>query len=1060
MQIWIGASDNKQLVDAQRWVTDKALHSILHDLETWAISKESTWGECYIFIETFMPQGRQFAGTRNQIDLLIAFSSTAALCELKGHANEISVDDLRRSVRQIRDQRDWIVDLIRGIWERQSIYPFLFLHRMFPNKVRLTAKRMIDVFGAIEIWPVGAHPNLVGTRIGDRPLYFTDGVAERLSRHSTPQLTRDVGLQSFLYDQIVQNESTILPFPNFENAKKFLKYACNLQVRHEPWYVSSLRQQQLEIVSKILNELSLVEIVGTPGVGKSVLAKELIGRGENMVLEVELSNCRSVSDVCRQIDARLNGDLLEGAGEETYIGQLSAEPYTFWIRSYDEPSAMSVNEFLRVLHTVQRESLVPQSRWIVESRNPLPSCVQNRFELGALDNLSISRILSGIERGGAFDDLEDVVDRAQGNPRRAVMLWRSQTADQTDDVDDFSWFRRQLTREEKVLLPILCHAGSTAPLGLTLKSLVGAADYCGLLKPQIQSTFDSLLEKLDLHQLAEVRRFETGAFDDLLEDILPDKFSLVIVNHINSSLIDEVGGTLRDAERAKLIELLSEVFLDTQHTDSLAYITFALTTGDLEPFFRSSFRYTSLGEFLHWIDRTRWIPPNPRQAYLLKALRVLTNMRRELSGDSGGLLDPPDKTDSVQCFAYTFVTARALTVKQFSPTINLGGLLNAIPDRYKDPDLQVAAYMSISNALQNADRPQDAWRVLRDLPARFEANSTAKALSIHRSLEFLNGSKNRRRVLTDEEAYPLIRELAKELINEGLRIENLPLICDGLFHYIRAQEMRAARISCREVLSYREALKFVEEGPRTRIRQRLKILLTQGSIHRHFSRDGGLTWVEFAQHFNEGTELYLRAFRSAQVHNHTLHQLNAASYMINLCLTALRFGNEAAASDFVIERVNRIIPLIKSLDQHLALDRLWEGEKIIFSNIQRNFPILLYLSAVSAGLVSNRIGELVEYFARAVQALLTECDKAKHTDDRIQAMKNLEFSFRGLNRAFDFGDKRNLAYSTQLIDALRPHLILIINGARGVTQHGKVEKERQKLYQRLSISEGSSEGSQ
>jgi len=800
----------------------------------------------------------------------------------------------------------------------------------------------------------------------------------------------------------------------------------------------------------MLNQHFVVELEGAPGVGKSVLAKELIGTNGNMVLELELSNCRSTTDVCRQIDARLHGDLLEGAGQETYIRQLRSEPYTFWIRSYDEVSAGSVNEFLRTLQSTDSEPSYNQSCWIVESRTPLKSCVANRFEVRALDNLSVSRILSGIHKGGAFDDVEDVVDRAQGNPRRAIMLWGSRNTDDLEDLDEVSWFVRQLTLEEKRILPILCQASSLAPLGITLKSLVHVAAYSGLLKSQIDFAFNSLLKKLETYQLADVTRFEADSFDDLLHDVLPDQFGLVVVNHVNAKLIEHTSQMLSETERDRLLKDLSDVLLKAEHTDTLGFITFAIREGDLEPFFRSSFRYTSLGQLLHWIDQTRWIPPNSRQEYLLKALRVLTSMKRDQPLNSRALLDQPDISDHVQGFAYTFVTVRAVTVQPFKPTINLQGVLNAISEQYRDPDLQAAAFMSISNALQNADRPKDAWRVLRDLPKRFADETTAKGLSIHRALEFLNGSKSRRKVMEDQDAYPLMQDLAKGLILEGLRVENVSLICDGLFHYVRAQEMKAARVSCREVLSYRAALKFVEDAPRTRVRQRLKILLTQGSVHRHFCRDGNLTWVEFAPHFDEGIERYLRAFRSAQAHNHTLHLLNAASYMINLCLTALRFREELGAGEILLARVTQIVPLVSWLQDHLVVGELWEGEKLIFSNVRRNFPLLLYLSLIgNSDTDVSKVENLCDSFTRATHSLADEAGKTGNQEDRIQAVKNIEFTLRALNRALDFGQQRDIAVSRALLESLRPQLTNVVSNLDGISRNGRIEKERRKLANRL-----------
>src|SRR5207248_2492379 len=86
------------------------------DLETWALAKESVsqWGECVVFIEVILPQGKSFKGYHNQVDMLICFSQRIALCEVKSASSFYSLEPrFDDAYIQIDQQAAWLKELLR-----------------------------------------------------------------------------------------------------------------------------------------------------------------------------------------------------------------------------------------------------------------------------------------------------------------------------------------------------------------------------------------------------------------------------------------------------------------------------------------------------------------------------------------------------------------------------------------------------------------------------------------------------------------------------------------------------------------------------------------------------------------------------------------------------------------------------------------------------------------------------------------------------------------------------------------------------------------------------------
>lgn len=1059
MKIFIGANSNGQLADAKQWLTDSDSKQMLVDLEGWATSREPIFGECYVFIEMPLPleeshyKEQRFPSSHGQVDLLLAFSKGAALCELKG-SEKASPSSIEKGVKQLRGQRKWLGELLRGRWGEDEIYPFLLLHKLYPSEMMAAAMMVSNAHSGIEIWPTGAHPKLRRESSSWGPLYLPDALERRLRGKVEIDDSRQQGIQELLRVKIAGGGSSLYQFKDFKEAENHLRYVVSdLHVRHDSWYVADTRPGQADEAGSLLARTRAVEVVGPPGVGKTTFAKEIILSGGYSVIEVTLRGCASVQDICRKIYRELHGDLADVLGEETYVQRLMLEPYLFWVRSHDDASASHVNEFFRIANGIGVDT--GQALWIVESRAPVAELKSYRYELAPLEDQHISRILEKVEPGGAFADADPVIQAAKGNPGRAISLWRAQDADRIPDLDDVAWFTSQLTAAESRLLPILCLSASLSPLGVTAATFVSTACNLGvgMSDGEVRQAAATLIEKLGRAQLADVTSLNDETFGDLPNELIRSGTALTVINHVSSKLTEQVLAGVDDKKRVRLKDAFQETFLSSQQEDTLSHVTLALNLEDLEPFFRSSFRYTSMGAVVSWVDQTGWEPPDRRQSYLLKALRALSRMSRNSPSAAAEELGPPDMGDDVQRFASDFVNARSLAVRCLGPSFRLNSLLSEVSKRFTDRDVLATIYISLSVGLQQGERHQDTWNLLRCLPDKFPVGTTARALSVRRCLEFLNASKARKGVVKDDEAYPVITALAKNLVEEGIRVENFQLISEGVFYHTRAQEMRASKTSYSDVLSFRAALKFVEDVPQTRARHRLRIMLTQGSIHRHYCRDDKLSWDEFYRHFEEGMERYVRAFKSARAQGHTLHMLNAVSYMSSFCLSALRYNLIPESVTLIGTKSRDAVAYALELDEELVGRELWEREQVLLSNIRRNIPLLRYVCHMFAPLtIEGNIDAVKEGFSQCVEGVKNEVAKGEAAGRHQDCIKSVRHTLRSINRVFEYGDRLDPQRNQILLETVRPLASDILNVTRDlVTSNASyVGKEWRRLSGRIA----------
>ena len=1049
MKIHIGANKNNDLLNAKRWlVIDEDCRLMLPEIETWARNQEAYWGECYIFVEVSIPIGDvKPKKMRAQVDMLIAFSNKAVICELKGHTNVDGIYGIRRKldnyIEQLDSQKDWLVNLFkaRRIFNI-DIYQFLLAHNLNIDGLEELDKLLVNLKD-VHIWIAGASPKLKGQKVGGRSSYLPEALEDKLKRDyksknfSKVASPRKNYFQDFFFQEIKKSGGKLKTFDNFSEVTKYLEYIFEeLEIKPDEWFVPELRQDSLNEITKSLEE--------------QIIAAEIINSGEKRASDFNFQECNSVIKICNAIWSNDGDEPLEGLGEERYIQRILDMPFILWIKGYDEISANSLNRFFQIVHSKIDLSNSEQSQWLVESQSSITSLHSYSHQVKPLDNAGLSLILDKLGRsGGAFLNPEEVLDRARGNPRKAILLWQSQNSSHVEQIGEVTWFTHQLSNVEKRILSVLCFVISKAPLGITEKNLTKASEkICDdLMLRDIQTAVESLLKKLETYQLANITRFEKDIFDGLLDEILPSDFSLVVINHIEATIIAYGISSFTVEEQRKFIGSLEEIFPDSEGIDTLGFITSYLNYyEDIEPFFRSSFRYTSLGQFIEWIDATGWKPKDKTQSYLLKALRLLHQMRRKAEGeieDFEGELGLPDTDDEVQRFAYDFVQGRSFVVKKIQRDFDLKSWLKET-FTCKDEDLRAAKLVSIIYALHSSKRNEDVWKILPDLPKCFKANSTAKGLAVYTNLEFLNKTTFTKEIkliedeklkLTDDEIYTRIKEHTIEYIKEGLRVENIQAVCDGLYCYSRAQELRKKSLAqYSSVLDYFTVLKYVENAPRTRARQRIKIVLTQGSIFRHYCENNELKWNEFLPAFEKAVLLYSRAFQAAISQRHSMHIGNATSYMMELCRLSLRYYNEPNALDIIAENLEKTIQVVDKVEKNLENLLSWETEENIYSTIRRNFPALLYAHLVSKKFLNeNEKDTLQKRVTSCIDGLLKEIESVEVGRERKLAI-NIIKNFR---RVISYANKRSPEQNLVLLGLLRTEFNTLLDETQWLCRDGE-----------------------
>jgi len=193
----------------------------------------------------------------------------------------------------------------------------------------------------------------------------------------------------------------------------------------------------------------------------------------------------------------------------------------------------------------------------------------------------------------------------------------------------------------------------------------------------------------------------------------------------------------------------------------------------------------------------------------------------------------------------------------------------------------------------------------------------------------------------------------------------------------------------------------------------MRILLTRGSIHRHYLRDGNLSWNEFAIHLKLAWADYTRAFLSSYWHRHSLHALQSLAYSIGLCRAAFKYAADPYAHLGIQNFIGEALERCELVRRDIV--RKGSDEIKIWGNVERGEAILLYVASIAA--------------VRVEDAPLESLDKrwSGYVDLVLSARSARNFSavddaFNDLIRGFQFAEKANTVRHLATYERVKNHV--------------------------------------
>ena len=916
MRINLYAASNTNLVEAKRWLTNKSYWPAIAQIEEWVTKNEDDYGQCQVFIETSVPMPRRGELRHNQLDLVLCFDRFLIVCELKQHLRLRNID-IPRLYEQVSGQLKLVHRLYgenTGCPDPKFIGSLLFCPSLPKDDVDDLRRALQDRHSAHHIQCAGGYGQIVPALSSAVP-----------PPHSW---AKDANLSSLLQEM---TDGFLISFGSFKQAIDYLN-AMSAGIPFPSCYVPNSDLREQEDASKCLADHHFLEVVGPAGIGKSVFIMALLDKlGRSDFIEHELSKCSDLAKLYQQVMRKAEGlSRVQYQGDES-LAALDAQGMVHWIRSYDEQSLRGMRELKAWLDSKSSEGIL--SYWILESK--VPRLFQtSRVEIGGLSSHDLAEIVSKIGPGGAYSDPEVVIVKSQGNPRRAIALWQAESAYEfQDDGGDFAWLLGCASGPcMERLLPGLCQLCRCSPFGVSKRMVSRLADQIIRdVPPSSRSAaVHDVFDLIASHQLGVVTKFDAGILGRQIVDGEADYDSATMVHGLSEKFVEWV--LSRQHNEEQLQESVAWALMEaTCDTRDLPAVVYDLSQGKVETFMRSSFRRNCLHLLLSWLDSRHWQPASEKQDYLVQALRALGSADIEpdqsLSVYSSNSRDPD--------VLYARGILDLMRLRQQSPE-----MLDSVALEAVDPDLEAESAVALAVFLEKGNQAQKAWEVLLDARERSMGDCGSHVIVTMHMLAFLNRTKSAG--IGQDQALSMIREFATEVISYGLLQQNVKLMSDALFFYVRSQELAGAnRLTLDDTTRYLAAMNYLESLP-TGLGRRLQLLLTHGSIYRHFCRKSDLEWDEFEVHRSIGFSIYQRVVKSSFAQSNIRHLLNAISYMGDFCYKGLRYSagdQDGSRLELNLDYCHRTLSAFELLPTTDSL-MLNDQDRRILDTCRRNASIL------------------------------------------------------------------------------------------------------------------------
>ncbi len=886
---------------ARRWFADPKWAHVYQDLEDWADSRASDWGAPRLYLETVLAV-RGYPVEHRQPDMILTFDDHVIVCEIKSHPHvalsevkERRSDELNlfEAAFQLNCQLNLLTQRVKGAgFHQRSIVPCLHLFALSNSEARAAQRALVDSndYRHLHVTCASVGPHHLVSQI-QRSIWSSDRIRE--------------GLGDCVHKYLGETGKPWIEHHDVKRAQDSLRNLI-IAVPHvqtfDSWYVPELRSGERKEAAEKLLRHGVLEVVGPAGVGRLTFMKELAREycGERRIYPYPISGATNIQQLCRKLYRELENEEPEWTGERLVHYILDAN-WIFLLDHYSRGSIRAIRSLLEARSGAARDDGTEcRSLWIVRSQEPRVAPKDAVFRLRLLEDDEIAEILMGCEPGNSDVEATATARLARGNPGLARNLWLSTEGGQATRrwVGNHLFDVNSLLRPEKRLLELLCASVHDAPLGVTmglLKELAIAETPA--LGEETPTHLDALVKKLAEGGVLRLDVFDAGRFRGILgvEDY---RSSFALIQLADVAFVEEILESADpDVTRVKkraLLERLGNRYDHSAGEHTLASVTYALHCEELEPFFRSSFRLTQLHlpMCVEWLesladDKVRWEQTDEKQRYLGHALRLLVRLSRprDFAVDIDRELGtPPD--DPATKYAYEVVRARMMSRSSHTPSSL--ARWEAEARAIENADLRPEVLIRVAEAQREGALTEKAGVLLRELlDSRSALSSTAHGLIAFHGIRTITTKKRLEKYLgTEQERRELHRALLSELVEIGLKQENVVTLANAMFFAARAQAENLINRGRRDALL--RYLPVLQTVGRTTPSRHLQAMLSEFRVLCAYCGDPQLAAAEYEEQSQRAVRILGQLFGALGERGLT-YRLHASRMGIRLCRSGMRY---------------------------------------------------------------------------------------------------------------------------------------------------------------------------
>lgn len=681
MKILIGSRRHDALAKARDWFTSLAARAALTELFEWARFQQSHWGECFAFVEPDVPGIGRFK-TAN-IDFILAFEDRVAVCEVKDHGHlSFAQEALNATLRQCGNSLDLVKQHLFGgrVLSKESLRGFLFIPQLSTDAIAVLLKQQWTRESLRHIAIAGGDPSRLRPSLPTgHPVYLPAVISSRLEE--LPPLSRRGfvgGAQRYLkaltegapFSQYADlpSDEVIPEFEEFEKSVEYLlKFADHKwELRVPPDHVAGLRPRTLKRFLMTLDKMSVVELQGPFGIGKSALVREAFsnyGDVSSWQLPVavrSITKTPSFAQLLRDLIRSFGGVLDEWDDETALLDRLFSTEGLVWIRGYDSNSAPAIS---RLIDEIRRAPFEPRCAVIVESRRPLtfarsgdvPRCSVVVYPFRPPQ---IHEILSQVRPANPVPPV--IYD---SNPKLALSRWRSSTSHEYESalISEFDWVERDFEGLEREIAQFLVILVAALPIEIEFGIVNDAAKL--VFPSHLPSTIDRALTNVTSH-LVRGGFLTFRAFDSAplrrYWSTLPE-VRLSAIWNVNPALATYIRSSLSGAQLEALQKATRSALAQLQPTHSRTATIVSIVNGDLQPLLDSANREGPIGLLLlgAWLDmatsKTVRDDVSLHSLYLERVARFVAGTYSDRSHKNwlprvSELGAPPDKSSNLEIY--------------------------------------------------------------------------------------------------------------------------------------------------------------------------------------------------------------------------------------------------------------------------------------------------------------------------------------------------------------------------------------------------------------------------